>query len=107
MNNRIINTHTVFAEVAGHHVDFTVYNFVEDPEISEMMTTLPPGKPFMVGYIKWDGCSNWDFLLEENVTHPLHFCSQIQTTQFGNLLYEMYNWAAELMPWNKEWILKK
>jgi len=52
-----------------------------------------------VGYIKWDGCSNWHL---HGRNYQLHFCSQKDSMDFGVLLSKLYDWAAELMPNHKE-----
>jgi hypothetical protein len=85
---------TVEAKKDTHHVDFTIYEGIGYDD-----------DPLVKGYVKWDGCSNWDFPLEAGVTHPLHFCGRQEIRCFGKMLAELYEWAAELMPEHKEMIL--
>lgn len=58
-------------------------------------------EPFMIGFIKWDGCSNWDFFDKHC---PLHFCTKSQARNFGELLAGMYDMALELMPEHEKYI---
>jgi len=74
----------------GHIVNFFIYQ--GNQEVSDE-------DPLLIGHIKWDGCSNWHF---PHSNYPLHFCNQSRAKQFGDLLSEMYNWASELLPTNKE-----
>jgi len=82
---------TVAAELKGHFVEFTIY------EGAEYDTKLDP---LFVGVIKWDGCSNWDL-------PQFHFCTKGEARRLGEFLEELYYWAAELMPTNKDMILDK
>ncbi len=57
------------------------------------------------GFIKWDGCSNWDFQsFNERVghTHPLHFCEKEDAIEFGIFLGKLYDWAHELIAHNEK-----
>lgn len=59
--------------------------------------------PWITGYVKWDGCSNWDFpQAGKNYTHPLHFYSRQSAIEFGQFLGKLYVWAAELLPESKD-----
>jgi len=98
---------TVEAKKDNFHVDFKIYEGIGFLESFEKQIklgidpTLGPNyddKPLIEGYIKWDGCSNWDFPLEPGTTHPLHFCSHQQIKSFGYMFSSLYEWAAELMP---------
>lgn len=44
------------------------------------------------GYVKWDGCSNWD-ISPENVM--IHFCSGTDIKEFGQILESCYEYAKE------------
>lgn len=109
MNNILrkeIGFFTIEAKKESHHVDFTIYKgtgYLEsfDPEGG----SNHEHNPFIKGYVKWDGCSNWDFPLGEGITHPLHFCDLKEIKSFCDMLSELYKWSAELMPENKEMIL--
>jgi hypothetical protein len=105
--------HTVEAVKSEYSVEFKIYTgigYIEQYEEDLKMGFDDTGPqydedPLMVGYIKWDGCSNWDFPLPQGVTHPLHFCSHLEIKAFGNMLASLYEWAAELMPNHKDMIL--
>lgn len=44
------------------------------------------------GYVKWDGCSNWDFHTDEVL---MHFCGRRAAMAFGKVLDRMYQIARE------------
>lgn len=72
----------VLAEVIK---DAVVEFYVYEGEETECLFT---------GYVKWSGCSNWDF---QNKPCLLHFCSKEETVAFGTFLGKLYDWAAELI----------
>jgi len=78
---------------------YIVYAKLHEDEISVSFDVFEEirweEEPFFAGYIKWDGCSNWDFL---DKGFPLHFCEQLDARNFGVFLSELYDWAQELMP---------
>jgi hypothetical protein len=76
----------VLGELHENIVDFTVY---EEGEL----------EPLLKGTVKWDGCSDWHF---GRFYYPLYFYNKNQAKEFGLLLAGLYDWAAELMPQNKE-----
>lgn len=98
---------TVEAQREKSHVDFTIYEgvgYLKDFE-EQIKLGIDPAlgpsyndTPLVKGYIKWDGCSNWDFPLEPGVSHPLHFCGLQEVTAFSKMMPELYKWAAKLMP---------
>jgi hypothetical protein len=54
---------------------------------------LDDADEFITGFIKWDGCSEWDL-----GNH--HFCSVKQAASVGPLLRRLYEIAAQWMPSN-------
>ncbi len=46
------------------------------------------------GYVKWDGCSNWDYHTENDMAH---FCDVEGLHQFCSLQIWLYSKAADLM----------
>lgn len=48
--------------------------------------------PFVVGIIKWDGCSDWDF------TPAAHFCSRGELLELGQIMARLYDLASDLLP---------
>lgn len=81
----------VLAERKDYCVEFVI--FESDYEVDKTNNDV-----FLSGYIKWDGCSNWDF---ENKNYPLHFCSRSEIKRLSNLFIMLYDWALELMPENE------
>lgn len=81
------STFQVIAEPKDHCVEFTIYKEYLPPRLD----------PLITGYVKWDGCSNWDFP-SDGCTHPLHFCGKQDSIEFGEFLGKLYDWAAELLP---------
>lgn len=46
---------------------------------------------FLSGFVKWDGCSNWDF-----GEGSIHFCDVDSAAEIGELFRKLYAWAKEL-----------
>lgn len=85
--------YTVLADKQECSVMFSVYVGSDEDADHE---------PLLIGYIKWDGCSNWNFSKEN---YPLHCCGRDNAEDFANLFLEMYDWALEWMPENKEYLM--
>lgn len=82
----------VSAEIHDAHVEFYVF---ETGASGDANTDY-----LFSGYVKWDGCSNWDFQSfnkRVGCTHPLHFCSKEDAVEFGVFLGQLYDWTAELI----------
>jgi hypothetical protein len=90
MDLREIGDFSALAKSLEHAVNLTVYEGVGEYTEKD---------PLFIGSIKWDGCSNWHFPYSY---YPLHFCTQGEVREFGELLSKLYDWAAELMPDHKE-----
>lgn len=67
-----------------------------DDATNEMTLKPEEADVFLAGFIKWDGCSDWEFPTQE--TCMLHFCGIDQATSIGRLMNRMYEIAAEQMP---------
>ena len=94
MAARTIYNYAVTAKSKGHFVEFKIWDSgINGPTLD------------FLGYIKWDGCSNWDF--GPNAHYPLHFCGMTEAGEFGKLIQKLYEWAAELMPEHKDELLWK
>ena len=91
--------YTIAAESGEAHVDFLVYRGDAGPDDGVCNTDM---KPYFEGYIKWDGCSNWNI---PPGNFQLHFCGLKPTRDFGTLFERMYFLAAELLPKHKDEIL--
>lgn len=103
---------TVVAEVKedlneAYHVDYVVYNacyFDDDTPIqwrhkdnwNDITDTLENAEIFLHGSVKWDGCSNWWFDIEEQIA--LHCCERWELTRVGEVLAFCYDWTKELLP---------
>ena len=53
-------------------------------------------EPYLHGFVKWDGCSDWHFDAQDELM--LHFCGKRQAMRLGTLMERLYDLAAELMP---------
>jgi hypothetical protein len=115
VDRREFDFFTVEAKKNTNHVDFIIYEGIGYLEAFEKQIELGidpalgpnyDDGPLVKGYVKWDGCSNWDFPHEANTTHPLHFCGKLEAACFGKMIVELYEWAAELMPEHKSMILE-
>jgi len=100
---------TVVAKPSSHHCDFDVYEIASrEPTITwslpdkcspEFTEDLSKAEKFLHGFIKWDGCSNWHFDIQDGCM--IHFCSADESQAIGNLFRELYLIADELIPnWN-------
>ena len=97
---------TVVAEPSNHSCDFKVYKHVSsspemlyslpDPMSCEFTTDLAKAEIYMHGYIKWDGCSNWHFDIQEGCM--IHFCSVEEGEAIGTLFKSLYAIAARVIP---------
>jgi hypothetical protein len=92
-----------------HWIDFAVYEVfaVEEQPVKGRLlftnsytqsgnhptTELPDAEKFFTGFVKWDGCSEWDL-----GSH--HFCSVKEAEDIGRLLRRLYEFAAQWMPSN-------
>lgn len=47
------------------------------------------------GFIRWDGCSNWDFLTQNCM---MHFCGKEGIIAHGKLLEALYDLASQKIP---------
>ena len=52
-------------------------------------------EPFLHGYIKWDGCSNWDWHDRDCMQH---FCGREDAVSIGALMNHLYDIAAQRLP---------
>jgi hypothetical protein len=97
----------IIADVFSHHVNFTIYEVItlekdgsplfQDPKekISGIfVNTIEQAEPYVHGYIKWDGCSNWYF--DEQDKCMLHGCSREDLDRFGKVLVACWDWMSDL-----------
>lgn len=60
-------------------------------KVHDTKGTSPDDEPIFTGFIRWDGCSNW------NDEGCLHFCGGKEAAEFGALLAIMYDIAQSEM----------
>jgi len=101
---------TVVAKPSEYHCDFEVFEILSrEPTL---LWQLPSGRSpdptadmveaarFLYGSVKWDGCSNWHFDIQDDCM--IHFCSSEQAEAIGALFRELYLMAAEMIPtWDR------
>lgn len=81
-----LSHYVVIEQCHDHYVDFEVHESHYTTQLDEEL--------FMIGYIKWDGCSNWRF----EHSYPFHFCQPKEVDTFALLIKKLYEFAAKLMP---------
>lgn len=91
----------VVYEIVAHDGDDGTACFeVADGSGDEWTDDLEEAEVFLSGFIKWDGCSNWDFKTDACMKH---FCGRDDANGLGRLMDRMYALAEEHMPrYNKE-----
>lgn len=96
---------------SDHRCDFTAYEiicpYIEGQQerswhakgytsSSDCVESIDLAQPFVHGYVRWDGCSNWHF--DEQDSIMLHFCSKDEAGNIGRLLERLYEIAAKAIP---------
>jgi len=71
-----------FQHANGEDFDYTYY--------------IGQAAPYLSGYVKWDGCSDWHFDQQEKAM--LHACSREGLARFGNVMQACWDLTAELCP---------
>lgn len=78
--------------------DHTVYS-VRFELYPVLGMALPPSEqPDIAGFIKWDGCSNWN--TPDDVA--IHFCGTRNVVNLMNAILACYHIAGQYMPEAKE-----
>jgi hypothetical protein len=57
---------------------------------------IKKARPFVIGNIKWDGCSDWDFSPYPDSCIP-HFCSRKSAHVISRIIDVVYDIAAQVM----------
>lgn len=52
--------------------------------------------PYLHGFVRFDGCSNWHFDKQERGT-MLHACSRIELQRFSDMMIACWDWANTLL----------
>ena len=73
---------TIYAEPGEYKVEYEV--FEEDDTDG----------PLIMGYVKWDGCSNWEFPSVE--LGMFHGCHRSNLTDFGELMAKCWDMTVDL-----------
>ena len=98
--------YTVTAEYKSHSVDIEVFSHVGVMENGEHLFDLgdcnttddiTEAIPAFTGFVKWDGCSNWDLSSPDGVM--FHACDQETLRDVGELLSRCYGLGANLPSW--------
>lgn len=105
---------SIVAQLCGKvaWVEFFIYKIVSIPKQlprdyedagNSWGITLEPdelkqkGIPLIIGEIKWDGCSNWDFSPPPDPC-KFHGCDREDLFNIGQVLLKCWDIAKELMP---------
>ena len=63
--------------------------------LPDPVMTLEEADVFLDGAVKFDGCSNWNFVSLPDML--IHFCCKDEAVNVGKLFGAMYDLAAELI----------
>ena len=97
---------TIACKPFEHYCEFEVFEIISSEPTT--LWSLPGGsrtyvtddiseaERFLHGSIKWDGCSNWHFDIQDDCM--IHFCSAQDAAAIGVLFAELYRIADELIP---------
>lgn len=83
----------VVAETGEYDINFTIYEFQyggiggQKPTVEELSRSDQIAK----GYVKWDGCSEWD-------VEGWHACSKKQLKDMSEIFSRCWDMASELCP---------
>ena len=103
----------VVAQPSEYLVDYKIYDVIgydtadnefvyERAGATDSMDTtkdLAEAQIFIQGHIKWDGCSNWSFDVQDECM--LHCCDRHDLERIGLILATCWDWTAELCgKWN-------
>lgn len=107
---------TLVMSVYDYWVKFMVHqivqNFTDDPanvhgrewQIRGSATSpnatssLADAEIFISGSVKWDGCSNWDMMPEEDRPGYFHGCSREHLTNIGEIMARCWDLTAKHCP---------
>lgn len=94
---------TVIAEKVDDYVmEFVIYDITATDQdgkrfydragatsLPDPVETVEESSPFIQGHVKWDGCSNWFFCMDQ----MMHACSREDLTRIGDVLGRCWDWA--------------
>lgn len=87
-------TYRIQHESFTHYVEFKVFEVNGAYEGEETKWVIADEQPILNGSVKWDGCSNWDYLTNECMAH---YCGVSGVKRFGDMQVHLYALAAQLM----------
>lgn len=97
---------TILATPKDYHVDYTLYEIEYWDEIGEQedpvyrneegtyTKDIEKANVYAHGFVKWDGCSNWEF--DEQERGMLHGCDRKDLIRLGEVLARCWDKTAEL-----------
>ncbi len=103
--------YAVIAEPKEYSVDYRVFKILGHQQgnapgvfdvpmygndLETRTTDIEQAEAFMSGFVKWDGCSNWDF--EDNERCMFHGCDEGDLLNFGRVMAECWRLTADLLP---------
>lgn len=97
-------------DAEGRHIDFVVYEIAgTDAETNELcwnrkgatslpdpVDTLCDAQPFLHGFVKWDGCSNWSFD-QQDEGMMLHGCCRNDLTRIGEVMGRCWDITKDML----------
>lgn len=100
---------TIVAEINVYKVDFLVYEqhgidtedkvLYVNKETGDITSSPDEAEVYLSGFVKWDGCSNWEFNAQEECM--LHFCDRDSLGYISKIMQKCYDITAEYCP---KWI---
>lgn len=96
---------TIVAEIHDYKVDFLVYEQHEigaedkvlyGEETGNLTSSIEEADVYLSGFVKWDGCSNWEFNAQEECM--LHFCDRDSLGYISKVMQKCYDITAEYCP---------
>lgn len=101
------DNYLIMADVKQHRVAFVVHEISGEGEAADgsRVTYLVTGdgagtektedaEVFLEGFIKWDGCSHWNFHDNDCMTH---ICGRRNAVAFGKLFIDMFDIAKKAL----------
>jgi hypothetical protein len=91
----------------GYCVDYVVYEACYFDEVTPVSwrpaddcngvtDDLAKAQVFLHGHVKWDGCSNWHFDIDDGIM--LHACERWELVRVGEVMARCWDWTKELLP---------
>jgi hypothetical protein len=100
--------YSIVAEPSEYLVNYTIYEHEgyengtplfhkkDSGGYPDPVEDIKNAEPMLRGSVKWDGCSNWDFSLQE--MNLFHGCSKKDLVNIGLILGEAWDMTKTLIP---------